>query len=225
MSLEIRTISLPLPYRLGHVNCYLVRAGSRYLLIDTGSSNSRAALESELTGAGCGPGELGLIVLTHGDFDHSGNAAALRQRCGAPVAMHYDDVGMVTRGDMFWHRQSGNALVRWLAPLLFRFRGAQRFEPDLLVEDGTELSGYGVDARVIHLPGHSRGSIGILTAAGDLFCGDLLENSRQPGLNSIMDDVETGQASLEALQGLGITTVYPGHGSPFPLSRLTHETR
>ena len=68
---------------------------------------------------------------------------------------------------------------------------------------------------MLHLPGHSAGSIGILTSAGDLFCGDLLENTRQPTLNSIMDDVPTAQASIERLKSLIVRTVYPGHGQPF----------
>ncbi|RLI67201.1 hypothetical protein DRO91_10540, partial [Candidatus Heimdallarchaeota archaeon] len=31
-------------------------------------------LERELEKAGCKPGDLKLVVLTHGDFDHTGNA-------------------------------------------------------------------------------------------------------------------------------------------------------
>jgi len=39
---EIKTITLALPYRLGSVNCYLVKTDAGYILIDTGSSNKRA---------------------------------------------------------------------------------------------------------------------------------------------------------------------------------------
>jgi len=59
-----------------------------------------------------------------------------------------------------------------------------------------------------------------LTAAGDLFCGDLLENVRRPALNSIMDDLPTAHASVEFLRHLGVQTVYPGHGAPFRLEEL-----
>jgi len=44
----------------------------------------------------------------------------------------------------------------------------------MFLEEGQPLSDVGLDASVLHLPGHSKGSIGILTASGDLFCGDLL---------------------------------------------------
>jgi hydroxyacylglutathione hydrolase len=211
----IRTISLSLPYRLGTVNCYLVGAGAGYILIDTGSSNERARIEKELAGAGCKPGNLELIVLTHGDFDHTGNAAYLGKAFDARIAMHPDDSGMVERGDMFWNRSKGNVLLRTMAPLLFGFGKSRRFKPDLDVDEGFDLSAYGLDAQVLHIPGHSKGSIGVLTAGGDLFCGDLLDNVDKPALSSIMDDLAAANRSVEKLKGLAITTVYPGHGQPF----------
>jgi glyoxylase-like metal-dependent hydrolase (beta-lactamase superfamily II) len=131
--------------------------------------------------------------------------------------MHADDVGMAERGDMFWNRKKGNRIFRSLAPKLLRFGAADRFQPDVIVADGTNLTEYGFDAKVLSMPGHSKGSIGILTSAGDLFCGDLLENTKQPAISSIMDDTPTAQASIEKLESCEVKTVYPGHGKPFPL--------
>ena len=218
---EIKAISLPLPFRLGTVNCYLVGTGTGFVLIDTGASNKRDQLELELASAGCKPGNLDLIVLTHGDFDHTGNAAYLRDKFGAKIAMHQDDSGMADHADMFWNRSSGNAIIRFLAPILFRFPKANRFEPDLNVDEGYDLSEYGLDAQVLSIPGHSKGSIGILTAGGSLFCGDLLEYTDKPATNSIMDDPAACGASIEKLEGLQINTVYPGHGNPFPMELFT----
>ena len=143
MSHEIQTIRLALPYRMGSVNCFLVHTGSGYVLVDTGGSNARAELENELVSAGCTPGQLELVVLTHGDFVHAGNAAHLRETFGARLAMHAGDVGMVERGDLFWNRTGGGALMRLLAPLLARLFGfgkRERFTPDLTVEEGTDLT-------------------------------------------------------------------------------------
>jgi len=109
--------------------------------------------------------------------------------------------------------------------LLFGFGKPERFKPDLYVEDGYDFSGSGFDAKVLHLPGHSKGSIGILTAGGDLFCGDLLENKDKPVLNSIMDDLATANASVEKLKSLKINTVYPGHGKPFPMGLFIKNNR
>ena len=218
MSTEIKTISLLLPYKLGGVNCYLIKTDTGYILIDTGGSNKRTDLEKELESAGCQPGNLKLIVLTHGDFDHTGNAAYLRKKFGTKIAMHYDDSGMVEHGDMFWNRKKPNILIRIIVNVFFGLSQADRFKPDLTIEDGYHLSAHGFDAKVLHLPGHSKGSIGILTAGGDLFCGDLFMNMNQPTPTSLVDDSAELKVSIEKLKSLKINTVYPGHGKPFPMN-------
>lgn len=217
---ELTTIILSLPYRLGTVNCYLVKAKTGYILVDTGCSNKRAYLEKELIRAGCKPGNLNLIVLTHGDFDHTGNAAYLRKEFNTRIAMHYDDSGMPEAGNIFWNRKKGNALIRMIVPVFFRFGKSERFKPDLYIRDGDDLSEYGLDAKVLHIPGHSKGSIGILTADGNFFCGDLYVGGGKPDFNSIIDDVIAANASTEKLKKLDIKTVYPGHGNPFQMQLI-----
>jgi len=217
---KIVTISLSLPYRLGTVNCHLIETDTGYILIDTGCSNKRTELEKELESAGCKPDNLKLIVLTHGDFDHTCNAAYLREKFGARIAMHHDDSGISERGDMFWNRRKGNILLGTIVRILFRFGKKERFKPDLYIDGEYDLSEYELDAKVLHIPGHSKGSIGILTANGSLFCGDLLENTDKPVLNSIMDDLKTANASVEKLKSLEIKTVYPGHGKSFPMEQF-----
>ena len=215
---EIKTIVLSLPYRLGTVNCYLIKTKTGYILVDTGCSNRRTDLEKELKSAGCKPGNLNLIVLTHGDFDHTGNAAYLRKEFNTRIVMHYDDSGMPERGNIFWNRKKGNAFIRMIVSFFFRFGKSERFKPDFYIDEGYDLSEYGLDAKVLYIPGHSKGSIGILlTASGDLIGGDLLENTEKPALNSIMDDLAAANASVEKLKSLEIDTVYPGHGKSFPM--------
>ena len=196
---DVRILSVPILFRWGRVNCYLLKAAGGFILVDTGGKGGRSALDCELAKAGCAPGNLRLVILTHGDFDHIGNAAYLRDKYGARLAMGRDDAGMAERGDMFWNRSSGSALLRSIVPILFGFPKTSRFTPSLYVEHGDVLSEYGLEARVISLPGHSRGSIGVLTVAGDLFCGDLLVNSGEPAVNSIMDDPAACRASLSRL--------------------------
>jgi len=217
---EIKVIQLAMPFRMGQVSCYLMPASAGYVLIDTGNSSARPQLVRELEAAGCTAGHLQLIVLTHGDFDHTGNAAYLRQALGGKIGMHADDVAMAERGDMFAGRKRPNLLIRKLLPALSGFGAAERFTPDLLLADGDDLAAYGLEARIVAIPGHSRGSIAVLTAGGDLFCGDLLANTDRPALNSLMDDPAAGQASLLRLRGLAIRTVYPGHGQAFSLEQL-----
>ena len=219
---QIRIITLALPLNMGSVNSYLIQNDTNFILVDTGFSKNRSQLDQQLAEAGCQPGDLRLVILTHGDFDHTGNAAYLRQKYGAKIAMHPDDWGMLEKADMFWNRKKGNALLRWLAPRLIGFGSAERCTPDIAAQDGYDLSEFGIDARVVSIPGHSKGSISVLTTEGELFCGDLIDNTKTPALNSIMDDPASGSASLEKLKQLSIKTVYPGHGKPFPMELLTN---
>jgi glyoxylase-like metal-dependent hydrolase (beta-lactamase superfamily II) len=205
---------------MGKVNCYLLDAGSGFVLVDTGSPANRKELAGELERAGCKPGLLKLIVLTHGDFDHTGNAAWLRAQYGSRIAMHRDDAGMGEQGDMFVNRKPPNILIRKLIPLFTGFGNAERFSPDILVEDGFDLAEYSLEARLYSIPGHSRGSIGLLSADGTLLCGDLLENTKTPALNSLMDNPQEARQSLQKLRSLGARQVLPGHGEPFTLDSI-----
>jgi hydroxyacylglutathione hydrolase len=223
MTHTIHPICLSTPLNLGTVNCYLIKTGASFILIDTGGKNQRAVLKQELERLGCKPDNLQLIIITHGDFDHTSNAAYLRQQFAAKIAMHTDDVGMAERGDMFWNRKRPNFLVRVLANSMFGFGKAERFSPDIHLADGFDLSVYGFEAQVLSIPGHSKGSIGILTAQGELFCGDLLENTKKPALNSLMDDLATAKTSIEKLKGFNVQTVYAGHGEPFAFEAFLKE--
>jgi hydroxyacylglutathione hydrolase len=218
LPMEIKTIAF------GGVNCYLLSIDSSFLLIDTGFSKNRVDIEKGLESAGCKLGNLRLILLTHGDFDHSGNAAYLRGKFNAKIAMHSADKGMVEKGDLFYNRNA-NFLMRIMGKIvLFFVRGSlkkeDRFTPDMYVDDDDDLSKFGLDAKVIHIPGHSAGSIGVLTNAGDLFCGDLLENTKEPAKNSLIADKKAFEASVEKLKQLKIDTVYPGHGEPFQIEQF-----
>jgi hydroxyacylglutathione hydrolase len=214
---EIRTLS----FRF--VNAYLIKTDAGFVLVDTGMRGNRARLERGLRAAGCRPGNLKLIVVTHGDADHAGSAAALRKIYGTKIAMHADEVPAVEQGNLFASRGAPQHLGRrLLKPLmsLFRLRKADRFTPDLVLKDGDRLDAYGVPARVLHVPGHSRGSIGILTDDGAFVSGDFLENRRHPSIATLVDDPEALKRSYERVKTFDVRTVYPGHGRPFRLEEI-----
>ena len=218
MTNEILKITLPMPLRMGTTNCYLIQNPNGKFLIDTGGSNNEKMLELEMEKAGCSPEKLSLIIITHGDFDHTGNAAFLKNKFGVKIAMHPDDAAMAEKGDMFVNRKKPNFLIQTLVPLFTGFGKSRRFKPDILLKDGDTFSGHGLDARVISIPGHSKGSIGILLSNGELFCGDLLVNTKEPALSTLMDDQSAASSSMMRLQHEAIQMVYPGHGEPFDFS-------
>ena len=106
-----------------------------------------------------------------------------------------------------------------LSPLI-RSGKFEPFSPDFTIDEGYDLSDFGFSAKVLHLPGHSKGSIGILTINGDLFCGDLFTNMRRPRLNSMVDNKSELKDSVERLRSMRIGTVLPGHGKPFIMDSL-----
>jgi len=234
MTLEIKTIGFSmrmLGKNMGTINCYLLKSEAGYLLIDTSFPNQHAALVSELEAGGCRPGNLKLIVITHADLDHVGNAASLRREFGAQIAVHQEEVSAVAGGSMTNRKEQPpfqravTQVVLKLIVSMTNFGDFEKFTPDLTLNDGYDLSAYGFDAKVIHLPGHSKGSIGVMTADGDLICGDLLWNMRKPGSHSIVDDQAEFQASLKKLESLNIRTVYPGHGEPFTMQQLQNSRK
>jgi hydroxyacylglutathione hydrolase len=211
------------------VNCYLIRSGQSYVLVDTGFSFRRGAIDRELEKAGCQPGSLRLIIITHADTDHTGNAVYLRNKFGALIAMHRGESTATEKGNLCLNRKLNKRSTRIMARLVFNLPYAglsksDRFIPDLYIEDGYDFSEYGFDARALHLPGHSVGSIGVLTNDGELFCGDLLKTSRgKPGRNSLVDDSAEMNDSIERLKSLNIRKVYPGHGRPFTMEELVQK--
>jgi hydroxyacylglutathione hydrolase len=206
---------------LFEVNSYLLKTGEECFLIDTGMAKKQAQLEKKLQDAGVRPGDLRLIIITHGHFDHIGNAAHLKETFGAKVAMHSGDLGMVESGDMFVDTRGGVMVgVVGFFMKVFGLSGYGRFAPDMLIEDNQDLSALGLEATIVHVPGHSGGSIGVLTVGGDFFCGDLLVNMDKPARNTLIDDPVKYKESVERLKTLKIKTVYPGHGKPFLFERL-----
>jgi glyoxylase-like metal-dependent hydrolase (beta-lactamase superfamily II) len=212
---------------LDGTNCYLIKTTAGFILIDTGYPFHRGKLEKGLEQEGCTPGNLELILLTHGDIDHSGNAAYLREKYKANIAMHSGDTEMCLKDG--FTRDRGKApsdfpplLYLWLIQSAFEFLFGQlfwrkpfdRFEPDMLLEEGRSLAEYGFDAKVLYTPGHSKGSVSVLTGDGNLFCGDMFGNVWGKILKSV------DEAGFDRLKALNIKTIYPGHGKPFPMERL-----
>jgi hydroxyacylglutathione hydrolase len=207
---------------LGGVNCYLVKTEAGFILIDTGFATKQASLEKELERAGCQPGNLPLVILTHGDSDHADNAAFLQKQFGARIGMHADEAGMVEQGNMSWNRKARpdkiSPVFRMMMGVMSFFVRERKFEtftPDIFLDENQSLDEYDFEARVYRLPGHSKGSLGILTAAGDLFCGDLLYNLWGKPKCLYIDDSAAFQASLKKLKQLNVKNIYPGHGKPF----------
>ena len=211
---------------LGFVNAFLLPTGDGFVLVDTGISQQWPRLERALQAAGCLPDRLKLVVLTHGDPDHAGNCVRLRDGYHVRIAMHAGDVPLVANGATPQRitRGLGNKLFMGIGKVIMKLTKAQTgiasFTPDILLEDGQSLAEYGLDAQVLYLPGHTKGSIMLLTASGDLVAGDTFTNNTHPGPAMLIQNQAELSASLERVRGLQATTVYPGHGKPFAFEKI-----
>ena len=206
---------------LGFVNAFLLKVKNGYILIDAGLPDHWEKLETELISAGCLPDRLRLVIITHGDWDHAGNARRLRGKYNVRIAMHPGDVDQVENGVLL-NRKIRPFFYRVVFAILMLRRKVQKnragfpkFRPDILLSDGQSLEEYGSTAKVIHLPGHTPGSVGVITDEGDLFAGDTFTNRRKPGAAGLIESSGQLENSLDKLKKMDIKTVYPGHGKPF----------
>ena len=85
------------------------------------------------------------IVSTHTHIDHVGGLAALHRITGAPVLMHEGDLELYRKLDM---------QAQWLRVATPEITDVEQF-----LREGDAVKWGGYEARVIHTPGHTPGSL------------------------------------------------------------------
>jgi glyoxylase-like metal-dependent hydrolase (beta-lactamase superfamily II) len=93
-----------------------------------------------------------------------------------------------------------------------------------VLSDGDSLQDYGLDATVMHTPGHTAGSCCLVVADSLLFCGDLL--SSKGGASKQRHYAQSWQqidASVNKVKALAPAFSFPGHGAQ-PLSTQILQT-
>ena len=207
-----RGIDMSMVHRIkcGIANCYIVSDGVSGILIDTGTS-----LYLNTIIDACKSYKIKLIILTHAHFDHIENAAALSEVFRVPIGMHKDDVDLIQS----FASQSMSAKA-FLGKIILSAtktsskRKMREFAPFVLLEDGDDLTGYGITAKIIGLPGHTKGSIGIDIDKKAVIVGDALMNIFYPTVSLLYNDEKMMLNSAKKITELGERTVYFGHGKP-----------
>jgi glyoxylase-like metal-dependent hydrolase (beta-lactamase superfamily II) len=203
------------PIELGMVNAYLIKTDNGFVLVDTGMPNLLSKLKQGLADAGCTPENLNLIILTHGDLDHVGNAMTIKREYGAKIAMHEADFKMIKEGKPYKREVSG--FVWKILSLMsgIMAKPISNFEADQFLTDSQRLDEAGLPARILHIPGHTPGSIAILTDDGQLISGDIFGNQRVPDLTPLVENRAQMLASVEKIKQANPKIIFPGHGKPF----------
>ena len=137
-------------------NTHILISDGHALAVDPSVKADKIIAAAEAEGA-----TIDKILLTHGHFDHIFSIDSLRELLGIKLMMHRDDAEMITDS----HK---NAFFTF-------FRRECSYAPaDVLFDDEYEISLGNETIKVIHTPGHTKGSICILTDDGKLFTGDTL---------------------------------------------------
>ena len=215
--------------RVGVTNTYLIRDRGA-VLVDPGEPGRGETVLRKLAAVADGVVNPGLIVATHGHFDHIGAATEVRAATGAKVAMHAGDAALLAQGIVAmppgvtrWGRFSGNIILK---PLYLPFLRITPLAPDVVLGDEDfALEPFGVAGTVIHTPGHSPGSVTLLLDSGEAFVGDAAMNGfpfcRRPSLPIYAEDLPLLKESWRHLLSRHVTTIYPAHGRPFPAEEMT----
>jgi hydroxyacylglutathione hydrolase len=188
-------------------NVYLVTIEDGIMLVDSGMPGNAKRILAFVERLGRQPRELRYVVLTHCDIDHVGSAAELKTLTGAEVAIHELDAPVLSGRQR--PQKGGLAMVALYR--LFRFRPVV---PDVLLGDGDTIGGF----RVLHVPGHTAGSIALRRDDGVVFSGDALLSDKHgrvlPPDPRLSQDPAQALASAEKIKALGITHLLTGHGAP-----------
>ena len=169
-------------------NCYLLQDEKNKVcaLIDPGDDAKR--VEILVDNSGC---TLQYILLTHGHFDHWGAVRPLLKKYDVPVYIHKADVT---------DRVGGDLLFQCLDEKHQRY-----------YDEGDELTLGELKLRVMHTPGHSKGSV-CLVVNDVIFAGDTLFRSSCGRIDFPGGDYREMLSSLARLGRMeGNYHVYSGH--------------
>lgn len=202
---------------LGPFQAYLLLGGDGWTLIDTGLVGSAALLRDAMHTLSEGA-PLARVIVTHGHEDHAGSLAELAALPGVETIAHRLDAPVI-RGEAAMPPPNLTPEER---PLYDSIQPnvvpAPSAPVTVEVEEGDAIAVGAFTGVVLHVPGHTPGSIAIhLPGERALFTGDTIASvgaTPKPILGPFNCDREQAARSYERLARLDVRLACFGHGLP-----------
>lgn len=184
-------------------NCFIVadEATKKAVIIDPGGDAPVIAKRIKDRGY-----DVTAILATHGHFDHVEALSGVKDAVDAPIMVHPEDIPLIKN-----MKNQG---------ALFGIRVTEAPPPDNFLADGDEIKFGSLTIKVLHTPGHSRGSVCFLVD-GHLFAGDLLFQGSIGRTDLAGGDYETliNSVLTKVFTLPDDTVVHPGHGPDTTVGR------
>ncbi|MBY9001743.1 MAG: MBL fold metallo-hydrolase [Candidatus Heimdallarchaeota archaeon] len=212
-----------LEIKLGITRIYLLKTSSGYIQIDTGMKSTADKYFKQLELLKIKPQDIQLIIASHVQSDHIGSLRILKEATSAKVLVHRLDGEALTSG-----KQENVYPVTLMGKILSKLTPDSMYvydsvEPDIVIENDFSLSDFGINARVIHTPGPTMGSVSVIDDEGNAFIGCVAQNFPLrffPGIPANAVDLSCVYSSWEKLVNEGVHTLHISHGRSFNIRHL-----
>lgn len=183
-------------------NIYLIEA-DLIALIDAGTGGLFQSVKEEMEKLGIGLKEIEILINTHCHYDHTGGDHQFQEASGCTVLIHTSEVQVLREGD---------STLSCAALFGERLKPVGEVRP---VEEGTRIDLGSVVLKVLHTPGHTKGSVCLYDGEnGLLFSGDTVFSDGIGRTDLPSGDPRSLFESLNRLEKLEVKKLYPGHGAP-----------
>ena len=199
----------------GRSNVFLVSNNGINILVDTSTGRYWEKLDKKLQEFHRQKPDL--LILTHSHFDHAANAYKIKEKYGAKVIIHESEAEYLKTGTNPIPDGTNpftRFIIRLFAKKYLSKKNYLPCEPDLVIGDFFDLKAFGLNANILHTPGHSRGSVSIvvdneIALVGDTLFGIFPDSVFPPYASDAKFMIESWGKLLET----GSHTFLPSHGS------------